>query len=155
MEAIVHSSIPVIGHLGLTPQSLHEFGGYRVQGRNGESAERLFKDAVALERAGCFSIVLEGIPWELAKRITEGVTIPTIGIGAGPYCSGQILVIHDMLGIHEKPLPRFVKKYDELGLRMREAVSNYVREVKEGCFPGIEHSYDAGGEQKKDRAAGK
>lgn len=155
IEAIVHASIPVIGHLGLTPQSVHQFGGYRVQGKDSESAGELLKDAVALEKAGCFSIVLEGIPWQLARRITEALGIPTIGIGAGPYCSGQILVVHDMLGIHEKPLPRFVKKYDELGLRMKEAVSNYVREVKEGRFPGMEHSYDAGGQQKKDRASGK
>jgi len=155
IEAIVHASIPVIGHLGLTPQSLHQFGGYRVQGRDSESAGALLTDAAALERAGCFSIVLEGIPWQLAQRITQGVGIPTIGIGAGPWCSGQILVVHDMLGIHEKPLPRFVKKYDELGLRIREAVSNYVREVKEGRFPGMEHSYNADGVKNKDRTSGK
>jgi len=154
VEAIVHASIPVVGHLGLTPQSLHQFGGYRVQGKDNQSADGLVSDAKALEGAGCFAIVLEGIPWQLARRITEAVAIPTIGIGAGPHCSGQILVIHDMLGIHERPLPRFVKKYDELGLRMKQAISNYVQDVKEGRFPGMEHSYDAGGE-KKDRTAGK
>ena len=153
IEAIVQASIPVVGHLGLTPQSLHQFGGYRVQGKDSESADGLVSDAKALERAGCFAIVLEGIPWQLAGRITEAISIPTIGIGAGPHCSGQILVVHDMLGICDKPLPRFVKKYDELGLRMREAVSNYVREVREGRFPGMEHSYDALG-KKKDRTAG-
>ena len=154
IEAIVHASIPVVGHLGLTPQSLHQLGGYRVQGKDSRSADLLVSDAVALERAGCFAIVLEGIPWQLAQRITEAVSIPTIGIGAGPHCSGQILVVHDMLGIHDKPLPRFVKKYEDLGLRMKEAVSAYVREVKEGRFPAMEHSYDAEG-RKKDRTAGK
>ena len=154
IEAIVHASIPVVGHLGLTPQSLHQFGGYRVQGKDSLSADTLVSDAAALERAGCFAIVLEGIPWQLAQRITEAIAIPTIGIGAGPYCSGQILVVHDMLGIHDKPLPRFVKKYEDLGLRIQEAVSAYVREVKEGRFPAMEHSYDAEG-RKKDRTAGK
>jgi 3-methyl-2-oxobutanoate hydroxymethyltransferase len=154
MEAIVHASIPVIGHLGLTPQSLHDFGGYRVQGKDIQSAERLLKDAAALEKAGCFSIVLEGIPWQLARRITDETGIPTIGIGAGPYCSGQILVLHDMLGIHEKPLPRFVKEYDDLGSRIRDAISSYVRDVKGGRFPGMEHSYDAGAAQKKGRSSG-
>jgi 3-methyl-2-oxobutanoate hydroxymethyltransferase len=154
IEAIVHASIPVVGHLGLTPQSLHQLGGYRVQGKDSLSADLLVSDAAALERAGCFAIVLEGIPWQLAQRITGAVSIPTIGIGAGPYCSGQILVVHDMLGIHERPLPRFVKKYEDLGLRMKEAVSAYVREVKEGRFPAMEHSYDAEG-RKKDRTAGK
>jgi 3-methyl-2-oxobutanoate hydroxymethyltransferase len=153
IEAIVLASIPVVGHLGLTPQSLHQFGGYRVQGKDIEAADGLVEDAKALERAGCFAIVLEGIPWQLARRITDAVAIPTIGIGAGPYCSGQILVINDMLGIHEGPLPRFVKKYDEIGLRMKEAISAYAREVKEGRFPGMEHSYDAGAQ--KDRTAGK
>jgi len=155
IEAIVHASIPVVGHLGLTPQSLHQFGGYRVQGKDDRSAEVLVRDASALERAGCFAIVLEGIPWQLAQRITESVSIPTIGIGAGPECSGQILVLHDMLGIHEKPLPKFVKKYDELGLRMKQAVSRYVQEVREGRFPGKEHSYEAGGERKQDRDGGR
>jgi len=154
IEAIVHASIPVVGHLGLTPQSLHQLGGYRVQGKDSRSADLLVSDAAALERAGCFAIVLEGIPWQLAQRITEAISIPTIGIGAGPHCSGQILVVHDMLGIHERPLPRFVKKYEDLGLRMKEAVSAYVREVKEGRFPAMEHSYDAEG-LKKDRTAGK
>jgi|WetSurMetagenome_2_1015567.scaffolds.fasta_scaffold48256_2 3-methyl-2-oxobutanoate hydroxymethyltransferase len=154
IEAIVHASIPVVGHLGLTPQSLHQLGGYRVQGKDVTSADLLVADAAALERAGCFAIVLEGIPWQLARRITEAVSIPTIGIGAGPHCSGQILVVHDMLGIHEKPLPRFVKKYEDIGLRMKEAVSAYVREVKDGSFPGMEHSYDAEG-RKKERTDGK
>ena len=147
IKAIIQASIPVIGHLGLTPQSLHEFGGYRIQGKDAESAERLYRDALSLEQAGCFSIVLEGIPWQLAKRITEGVGIPTIGIGAGPHCDGQVLVINDMLGIHEHPLPRFVKKFDELGERMKAAIAEYALEVREGRFPGMEQSYSAGDEK--------
>jgi len=150
IEAIVHASIPVVGHLGLTPQSLHQLGGYRVQGKDRESAETLIRDARSLEKAGCFSIVLEGIPWQLAERITGAVSIPTIGIGAGPHCSGQILVIYDMLGIYEHGVPKFVKKFDELGARMRGAISAYAREVREGRFPGMEHSY-SGEEAKKDR----
>lgn len=149
IQAIVQASIPVVGHLGLTPQSLHELGGYRIQGKDRESAERLYQDALSLEEAGCFAIVLEGMPWKLAKRITEGVGIPTIGIGAGSYCDGQVLVINDMLGIHEHPLPKFVKKYDELAERMRNAVSEYAREVREGVFPGPEHSYSAGDDKGK------
>jgi 3-methyl-2-oxobutanoate hydroxymethyltransferase len=147
IKAIIQASIPVVGHLGLTPQSLYEFGGYKIQGKDAESAERLYRDALSLEKAGCFSIVLEGIPWQLAKRITEGVKIPTIGIGAGPYCDGQVLVINDMLGIHERPLPRFVKKFDELGERMKAAIAEYAREVREGRFPGMEQSYSAGDEK--------
>jgi 3-methyl-2-oxobutanoate hydroxymethyltransferase len=150
VEAIIHASIPVVGHLGLTPQSLHQLGGYRIQGKDQESAERLIRDALSLEKAGCFAIVLEGIPWQLAQRITEAVSIPTIGIGAGPHCSGQILVVYDMLGIYEKGVPKFVKKYDEIGARIREAISAYAREVREGRFPDMEHSY-SGEEAKKGR----
>jgi len=143
IEAIVQASIPVVGHLGLTPQSLYQLGGYKVQGKDKESAERLLRDARSLEKAGCFAIVLECIPWDLAKRITESVSIPTIGIGAGPYCDGQVLVMNDMLGIYEHPLTKFVKAYEQLGKRMKKAFENYVREVKEGKFPGMEHSYDS------------
>jgi 3-methyl-2-oxobutanoate hydroxymethyltransferase len=154
IKAIVEASIPVVGHLGLTPQSLHQFGGYIVQGKDEESAERLYRDAVSLERAGCFSIVLEAIPWQLARRITEAVGIPTIGIGAGPYCDGQVLVINDLLGIHEQPLPRFVKKYEELGRRMKEAVEAYVLDVRESRFPGLEHSYSVESETGSNGKAG-
>jgi 3-methyl-2-oxobutanoate hydroxymethyltransferase len=150
IEAIVQASIPVIGHLGLTPQSLHEFGGYRVQGKDAESAERLCRDALSLEEAGCFAVVLEGIPWQLAERITKAIDIPTIGIGAGSRCDGQVLVISDMLGIYEHPLPKFVKKYDELGERMKLAIQDYVEEVRKGTFPGIEYSYSAGDEKRVD-----
>ena len=151
IEAILNASIPVIGHLGLTPQSLYQFGGYKVQGKDRESAERLFRDALSLERAGCFAIVLEGIPWQLAKRITEAVSIPTIGIGAGPHCDGQVLVINDMLGIYEHPLPRFVKKYGELGKEMKQAISEYARDVREGRFPGFEHSYSSENEDERNQ----
>lgn len=155
VRAIVEASIPVVGHLGLTPQSLHQFGGYRVQGKDERSAERLLSDAAALESAGCFAIVLEGIPWRLAKRITEAIAIPTIGIGAGPHCAGQILVVHDLLGIHGGSLPRFVKQYEDLGRRMHDAVASYAREVRAGAFPGMEHSYDANGSgAKTDRSPG-
>ncbi|MBN1163138.1 MAG: 3-methyl-2-oxobutanoate hydroxymethyltransferase [Candidatus Krumholzibacteriota bacterium] len=147
IEAIVQASIPVVGHLGLTPQSLHQLGGYRVQGRDKNSAERMIRDASALENAGCFAIVLEGIPWQLAGKISAAVSIPTIGIGAGPLCDGQVLVFHDMLGIHEQPLPRFVKKYADMGKRIRDAVAEYVGDVKEGRFPAKEHCYS--GEIKK------
>jgi 3-methyl-2-oxobutanoate hydroxymethyltransferase len=152
IEAIVQASIPVVGHLGLTPQSLHQFGGYRVQGKDEESADVLLKDALALEKAGCFAVVLEGIPWQLARRITESLSIVTIGIGAGPHCDGQVLVIQDMLGIYDEPLPKFVKMYEELGERIRGAVSEYVKEVKDGSFPGMEHSYSA--EKRKDPSGG-
>jgi len=145
IEAIVQASIPVIGHLGLTPQSLHQLGGYVVQGKDESSAEVMIRDAKSLERAGCFAIVLECIPWRLAERITAEVSIPTIGIGAGSHCDGQVLVLQDMLGIHVNPLPRFVKKYDEVGERIRAAATRYIKDVKEGGFPGLEHSYAAGG----------
>ncbi len=151
IEAILHASIPVVGHLGLTPQSLYQFGGYKVQGKDRESAERLFRDALSLERAGCFAVVLEGIPWQLAKRITEAVSIPTIGIGAGPHCDGQVLVINDMLGIYEHPLPKFVKKYGELGEEMKQAISEYARDVREGRFPGFEHSYSSENEDERNQ----
>ncbi len=151
VEQIVGASIPVVGHLGLTPQSLHQFGGYKIQGRNGSSARRLTEDAKSLEEAGCCAIVIEGVPWEVAKEMTENVNIPTIGIGAGKHCDGQILVIQDMLGIHEQPLPRFVKTYDQIGKRVSSAVASYIEEVKGGAFPGPEHSYSLDRKEKKDR----
>ena len=143
VEAILQASIPVIGHLGLTPQSLHEFGGYIVQGRDGESAEKLYSDALSLEKAGCFAIVLECIPWQLAEKISKAISIPTIGIGAGPGCDGQVLVLQDMMGLFENPLPKFVKCYEALGEKMKRAVSEYVAEVKEGAFPTLDNSYTA------------
>jgi len=141
IEKIIESSIPVVGHIGLTPQSLHQFGGYKVQGKDKDSARMLVEDAVSLEEAGCCCIVVEGVPWQVAEEITESVKIPTIGIGAGKYCDGQILVIQDMLGINEVPLPRFVKTYDNIGERMKNAIETYVQEVKKGEFPEMDHSY--------------
>lgn len=130
-----------MGHVGLTPQSVHQMGGYRVQGKDPGAQEQMVQGARALEEAGCFSIVLEGIPPRLAARITGEVRIPTIGIGAGPECGGQVLVVHDMLGVNEEFVPRFVKQYEHLGEKVRAAVSHYVDEVRSGRFPGPEHCY--------------
>ena len=143
IRAIVEAGIPCLGHLGLTPQSILRFGGYRVQGRDAADEEDLSADAAALEEAGCFGIVLEAIPWPLAKRITAERNIPTIGIGAGPYCDGQILVAHDLLGISEDFTPRFVKRYAELAGEMRSAFRTFAEEVKGGEFPDLERSYPA------------
>ncbi len=141
VEALIRAGIPVMGHAGLTPQSVHLMGGYRVQGRGKAAGAVLVEDAVALEKAGCFSMVLEGIPAELGAEVTGAVSIPTIGIGAGPGCDGQVLVIHDLLGLAGEFQPKFVKRYDELGARIRSAVERYVAEVKAGDFPGSEHCY--------------
>ncbi len=141
VAAIVAMDVPVMGHVGLTPQSVHAFGGFRVQGRDEESAQRIVDGAKAVEAAGAFAIVLEGIPSELARRISEALEIPTIGIGAGPGCDGQVLVLHDMLGIYRGFRPKFVKVYDEIGDRMEKAVATYVREVRDGSFPGPEHEF--------------
>ncbi len=149
IKGIVRASIPVVGHLGLTPQSLLQFGGYKIQGKDNLSAEKLIEDAECLENAGCCSIVIEGVPWEVAREITETVSIPTIGIGAGEYCDGQILVMQDMLGIYENPLPKFVKMYDQIGDRIKKAVSEYIKEVKEGTFPELKHSYSIKKKKKK------
>jgi 3-methyl-2-oxobutanoate hydroxymethyltransferase len=141
VEAIVAAGIPVMGHLGLTPQSYHQMGGYRIQGRTAEAADRLLKDAGALERAGVFSVVLEGIPAEVARRVTEAITVPTIGIGAGPSCDGQVLVTHDMLELHEDLSPKFVKRYAQGRTLFVEAMRQFRDEVRSGTFPGPEHSY--------------
>lgn len=133
--------IPVMGHLGLTPQSVHQLGGYRVQGTTPEAADRLVAEARMLEEAGCFAVVLELMPAEVAARITQAVSVPTIGIGAGPHCDGQVLVFHDMVGLTEDFRPRFVKRYAELGQLLGEAVARYVADVRAGCFPGPEHSF--------------
>lgn len=142
IKKIVGAGIPVMGHIGLTPQSVHKFGGFKLQGRTPEDAQKILDSAKALEDAGCFALVLEKIPQQLAQRVTESLSIPTIGIGAGPHCDGQVLVIHDMLGIFEKFHPRFVKVYAEVGKIMRQACQQYVQEVKAGMFPTDEHSYD-------------
>ncbi len=141
IAAIVSAGIPVMGHVGLTPQSVHAFGGYKIQGKEMESRKRILKDAKAVEEAGAFSVVLEGMPADLAAEITAELSIPTIGIGAGPDCDGQVLVIHDMLGLFDDFTPKFVKRYEELGKAMDGAVKNFIREVRERKFPGPEHSF--------------
>jgi 3-methyl-2-oxobutanoate hydroxymethyltransferase len=141
VRALVDVGIPVMGHLGLTPQSVHALGGHRVQGRDEATAERLKGDARALEESGAFAIVLELVPAPLASQITKALAIPTIGIGAGPACDGQVLVLHDMLGLNEDFAAKFVKRYAELAEDVREAVRLFAAEVREGRYPGPEHSF--------------
>jgi 3-methyl-2-oxobutanoate hydroxymethyltransferase len=142
VKRLVDLGIPVMGHLGMTPQSVHKFGGYKLQGVGAEAAAVMVSDSQALQAAGCFSIVLEKIPSVLARKISETIDIPTIGIGAGPYCDGQILVLHDMLGLFEDFKPKFAKQYTNLAQQMRNAVQNYRDEVKKGIFPDKMHSFD-------------
>ncbi len=141
VKAILDAQIPVMGHIGLTPQSVNQFGGFKVQGKDLETARKLLRDAQALDKAGVFSIVLECVPSALAKKITEEVSVPTIGIGAGPYCDGQVLVINDMLGMFSDYVPKFVKKYVDLQPLILEALKSYKKEVEEGSFPGPEHGF--------------
>ncbi len=129
--------IPVMGHLGLTPQSYHQFGGYKLQGKSKEAADQIIADAVALEQAGAYAIVLEGIPQSVAKQCTQAIQIPTIGIGAGPYCSGQILVLYDLLGLDERFNPKFLKKYEDFSAKTLAALQNYSTEVQDSIFPEI------------------
>lgn len=138
---LVKIGIPVMGHIGLTPQSLHAMGGFKVQGRSEAQAKKLLDDARSLEQAGCYAVVLEGIPRELAQQITAAVSIPTIGIGAGVHCDGQVLVIYDLLGMNEEFRPKFVKRYDNLAVRIRTAVEQYITEVRNQHFPDEEHSF--------------
>ena len=145
IRALTSRDIPVMGHVGLTPQSVHRMGGHRVQGRRrgrgpGER-QRVIEDALAVAEAGAFSVVLEGIPLDLAAEITEQLPIPTIGIGAGRHCDGQILVLHDLLGLFDRFTPKFVKRYAELGQAASAAIATYVREVREGAFPDDAHSF--------------
>lgn len=140
IRAVSSIDIPVMAHIGLTPQSIHRMGGYKVQGRN-DQAERIMDDAFAVQYAGAFAVVLEGIPSTLAAEITAELAIPTIGIGAGPSCDGQVLVIHDILGLCEKYSPKFVKRYADLAPIISAAVSNYVADVRSGEFPKEEHSF--------------
>jgi 3-methyl-2-oxobutanoate hydroxymethyltransferase len=137
VAAITAADIAVMGHVGLTPQSVRRLGGFKVQ----RDAGRLLDDALAVESAGAFALVVECVPAEVAARITEAVKVPTIGIGAGPHCDGQVLVIHDLLGLFDDLRPRFVKRYAELGAGVRQAVESYCREVRDGTFPGPEHSF--------------
>jgi 3-methyl-2-oxobutanoate hydroxymethyltransferase len=140
IRAVSSIDIPVMAHIGLTPQSIHRMGGYKVQGR-ADQAERIMDDAFAVQHAGAFAVVLEGIPATLAAEISAELTIPTIGIGAGPYCDGQVLVIHDILGLCEKYSPKFVKRYADIAPLIISAVEQYVAEVRNGEFPAEEHSF--------------
>lgn len=138
---IVNSGVPVMGHIGLTPQFINQFGGFRVQGKDDASAEKILQDAIALERAGCFAVVLECVPSDLAKKITEILDIPTIGIGAGPYTDGQVLVWQDLLGMNPDFKPKFVKTYFDAFNPILNALNAYDKEVKEGTFPEVQHGY--------------
>ena len=140
-EALVERGIPVMGHLGLTPQSVHAMGGYRVQGRTDEDARRLLDDAQALDKTGIFALVLEGVPAPLARKITEAVSSPTIGIGAGPHCDGQVLVLTDLLGLNEGTYPKFAKPYADLRTEITRAVTAFRDDVASGAFPDDAHSY--------------
>ncbi len=142
IDAIIKADIQVMGHIGLTPQAIYKFGGFLVQGKTVEAAKRIILDAKNLEETGVFSIVLESIPWQIAKLITSIVDVPTIGIGAGPYCDGQILVIHDMLGIFTDFKPKFVKYFGNIGESISNALDNYKNEVINGIYPSGEHSYE-------------
>lgn len=141
LEGIVKAQIPVMGHIGLTPQSINMFGGFKVQGKTIEQIQNLIDDAKCLEEAGVFAIVLECIPEKISKIITESVSIPTIGIGAGKYCDGQILVINDMLGMYSDFTPKFVKQYKNLKEDINEAINNYIKDIKTGVFPEEKHSF--------------
>ena len=138
---LVGAGIPVMGHVGLTPQSVHQFGGFRVQGRDERSADRIVDDAIALAEAGAFAVVLEAVPAEIGRRVTEAVTVPTIGIGAGPDTDAQVLVWHDLLGLTSGRLPRFVKAYADLRSEIGQAIKAFQSEVADGEYPGPEHTY--------------
>jgi 3-methyl-2-oxobutanoate hydroxymethyltransferase len=144
VEKIVSAGIPVLGHVGLTPQSFHQLGGYKIQGKTVSAREALLKDALALEAAGAYALVLEGIPAESAQAITEKLTIPTIGIGAGPHCDGQVLVLQDLLGLNTDFKPKFVKSYSSLSTLVKEAITQFAAEVRASQFPTQEHSFYAG-----------
>ncbi len=141
VRAIVGAGIPVMGHVGLTPQSATMLGGFKAQGRTADQARRLYQDALALEDAGCFAVVLEAVPAPVAERVTRALTIPTIGIGAGAGCDGQVLVWHDLLGLFEGHTPRFVKRYARIGDEIRRALEAYVTDVRTGAFPEAQHTY--------------
>jgi 3-methyl-2-oxobutanoate hydroxymethyltransferase len=147
VRALTSAGIPVMGHIGLTPQTATMLGGFKAQGRTAAKAAQLYADALALQDAGCFSIVLEAVPTPVAAAITEALEIPTIGIGAGASCDGQVLVWHDLLGLYEGHAPRFVKQYAELAPVITDAVARYASEVREGSFPGEQHTYSIPGEE--------
>jgi 3-methyl-2-oxobutanoate hydroxymethyltransferase len=141
VAALVKAGIPVMGHLGFTPQSVHQLGGHRIQGKQPDAVTRLVEDAQSLEQAGAFALVLELMPAGAAERVTAAVTIPTIGIGAGPGCDGQVLVLHDMLGMNEGFQPKFLKRYADLGATIRDATARFTADVREGSYPGPEHTH--------------
>lgn len=142
VAALIEAEIPVMAHLGLTPQSVHKMGGYKVQGRGDEARRRLLADAAALEAAGAFALVLECVPSDLAAEVSEALTIPTVGIGAGPACNGQVLVYHDLLGLEDRLSPKFVRRYADLGTTAREAITRYAEDIRQGRFPSAEESFD-------------
>ncbi len=144
IEALIDAEIPVMGHLGLTPQSVHTMGGFKVQGKKADAALALVEDAKALAHAGCFAVVLEGVPVRVAEMITNAIDIPTIGIGAGPHCDGQVLVYHDVLGIEDRFVPKFVRRYADLKSASIDALSQYAADVRSGAFPNDEESYHMG-----------
>ncbi|MFN8572099.1 MAG: 3-methyl-2-oxobutanoate hydroxymethyltransferase [Gemmatimonadaceae bacterium] len=144
IAALVGCGIPVMGHLGFTPQWVNQLGGFKIQGKEADAAAQLVEDAKALERAGAFSLVLELMPGDVARRVSEAVPIPTIGIGAGPQCDGQVLVLHDMLGLNEGFAPKFLRRYAELGEATRRAVGTFCEEVRGGVYPGPEHTHGGG-----------
>jgi 3-methyl-2-oxobutanoate hydroxymethyltransferase len=143
VEALVAAEIPVMGHVGLTPQSVHVMGGFKVQGRKAEAAAALVDDAVALVEAGVFAVVIEGVPAEVAARVTEAVPVPTIGIGAGPHCDGQVLVLHDLLGLDDRVAPRFVRRYASLRDEAVQAVAAFAADVRAGAFPAEAETYES------------
>lgn len=152
VEAIRDAEIPVMGHVGLTPQSVNALGGFKVQGKGADAARRMIDEAIALENAGCFSLVLECVPAELAAYITERVSIPTIGIGAGPACDGQVLVFHDVLGLFDGFRPKFVRRYGEFEPELRGALASYLDDVREGRFPDVEtESFHVSGDEELKR----
>jgi len=140
-EAIVDAGVPVLGHLGLTPQTISKLGGYKIQGKDAAAAKKMVDEALMLEKAGCFAIVLECVPDRVAKFVTERLTIPTIGIGAGPYCDGQVLVTNDMVGLFDRFVPKFVKQYVKLSALISDGLKKYKDEVENGIFPDEEHSF--------------
>jgi 3-methyl-2-oxobutanoate hydroxymethyltransferase len=148
VQALVGAGIPVMGHVGLTPQSATMLGGYKAPGRTAAKAQRLHADARALEAAGCFAVVLEAVPAPVAARVTKALTVPTIGIGAGPDCDGQVLVWHDLLGLSDRKPARFVKRYAEVGAEIRRALEAYAVDVRSGAFPAEEHTYPMPAEER-------
>ena len=147
VEAIVDAEIPVMGHIGLTPQSMHAMGGFKVQGRESQAALQLVADAKALQHAGCFALVIEGVPDEVAAMITDALDIPTVGIGAGSRCDGQVLVMHDLLGIEDRMAPKFVRRYADVKSVSVEAITRFADDVRSGSFPNADESYHLSAEQ--------